>query len=151
MSSRLFQNIRERYGFAYTVYSFANFLSDTGNFGVYMGTDDGKIDQSLGLIHRELDKLRATPAGAAEIRRAKAQLKGSTMLSLESMSNRMMRLGSGEILYRDYLSLDTILKGIDEVTQDEVSALARTLLRKENFSTIIFKPRENAAPLAAVA
>ena len=73
------------------------------------------------------------------------------MLSLESMSNRMMRLGSGEILYRDYLSLDTILKGIDEVTQDDVAALAKTLLKPDNFSTIIFKPREGAAPLAAVA
>jgi predicted Zn-dependent peptidase len=150
MSSRLFQNIREKYGFAYSVYSFANFMSDTGNFGIYIGTDDKKIDESIALIHKELRKLRATPAGPAEIRRAKAQLKGSTMLSLESMSNRMMRLGSGEILYGDFLTLDTILKGVDEVTGEDLEALADTLLKPENFSTIIFKPRP-PAPLAAVA
>ena len=152
MSSRLFQNIREKYGFAYSVYSFANFMSDSGSFGIYIGTDGQKIDHSISLIHKELRRLRLQPVGPAEIRRAKAQLKGSMMLSLESMSNRMMRLGSGEILYGDYLSLDTILRGVDDVRQDDVSALARNLLKPDNFSTIIFKPgKATAASLAAVA
>jgi predicted Zn-dependent peptidase len=151
MSSRLFQNIREKYGFAYSVYSFANFMSDTGNFGIYIGTDDRKIDESIALIHKELAKLQRNPVGPAEIRRAKAQLKGSMMLSLESMSNRMMRLGSGEILYGDYLSLDTILKGIEDVAREDLFALAQSLLLPENFSTIIFKPSKAPPPLAAVA
>ncbi len=152
MSSRLFQNIREKYGFAYNVYSFANFMSDTGNFGMYIGTDEHNIDTSIGLIHRELAKLRRQPVGPGEIKRAKAQLKGSMMLGLESMSNRMMRLGSGEILYGDFLSLDTILKGIDDVRQEDVSSLAGTLLDPQNFSTVIFKPgKKAAAPYPAVA
>src|SRR5208283_4713653 len=92
MSSRLFQNIRERYGFAYSVFSFANLLSDTGSFGIYIGTDNKHIDKSLALMHHELEKLHEKPIGAAELKRTKAQLKGTTMLSLESMSNRMMRL-----------------------------------------------------------
>ena len=152
MSSRLFQNIREKYGFAYNVYSFANFMSDTGSFGMYIGTDEHNIEKSIGLIHKELAKLRRIPVGPGEIKRAKAQLKGSMMLGLESMSNRMMRLGSGEILYGDFLSLDTILKGIDDVRQEDLTTLARTLLEPQNFSTVIFKPgKKPAAAYPAVA
>lgn len=152
MSSRLFQNIREKYGFAYNVYSFANFMSDSGSFGIYIGTDNQNIENSIGLIEKELIQLRKHPVGPAEIRRAKAQLKGSTMLSLESMSNRMMRLGSGEILFGDFLSLDTILKGIDSVGQEDLSALADRLLQPDRFSTVIFKPGKAAeSSLAAVA
>jgi len=143
MSSRLFQNIREKYGFAYSVYSFANFMSDTGNFGVYIGTDNNNIDNSIELIHKELDKLRTKMVGDVEIKRAKAQLKGSMMLSLESMSNRMMRLGSGELFFGEYILLDTILKGIDAVQSDDVIELAAKLLLPENFSTVIIKPTKS--------
>lgn len=152
MSSRLFQNIREKYGFAYSVYSFANFMSDTGNFGAYIGTDDKNIDNSIELIHKEFEKLRVKNVSSTEIKRAKAQLKGSMMLSLESMSNRMMRLGSGEIFFGEYILLDTILKGIDAVQSDDVMELASTLLAPDNFSTVIFKPtKSKATSLAAVA
>lgn len=138
MSSRLFQNIRERYGFAYSVFSFANLLSDTGSFGMYIGTDNKHIDKSLSLMYRELEKLQEKPIGAAELKRTKAQLKGTTMLSLESMSNRMMRLGSGELYFGEYLSLDEILRSIDEVQIDDVSNVAHKLLNPEKFSTVIF-------------
>lgn len=140
MSSRLFQNIREKYGFAYSVYSFANMMSDTGNFGVYVATDDKNIENSIGLIRKELDKVREKPVGKSELKRAKAQLKGSMMLSLESMSNRMMRLGSGEIFYGNYTQLDEILKKIEAVTIDDILAVANPLLKEEKFSTVIIQP-----------
>ena len=143
MSSRLFQNIRERYGFAYSVFSFANLLSDTGSFGMYIGTDNKHIDKSLSLMYRELEKLREKPIGAAELKRTKAQLKGTTMLSLESMSNRMMRLGSGELYFGQYLSLDEILRSIDEVQIDDVSNVAHKLLNPEKFSTVIFTAQKD--------
>ncbi len=149
MSSRLFQNIREKYGFAYSVYSFANFMSDTGNFGAYIGTDDKNIDNSIELIHKEFEKLRVKPVSSTELKRAKAQLKGSMMLSLESMSNRMMRLGSGEMFFGEYIPLDTIIKGIDAVQSDDVLELAHKLLAQDNFSTVIFKPSKTAASKAA--
>jgi len=148
MSSRLFQNIREKYGFAYSVFSFANLLSDTGSFGMYIGTDNKHVDKSIELIHKELDKLKSKPIGAAELKRTKAQLKGTTMLGLESMSNRMMRLGSGELYYGQYLTLDEILSSIDRVRVEDVSAIAHDLLRMENFSTVIFKSKQDGKEAA---
>ncbi len=140
MSSRLFQNIREKYGFAYAIYSFANLMSDTGNFGVYVATDNSNIDHSIELIYRELDKLKTRRISAAELRRTKAQLKGSMMLSLESMSSRMMRLGSSEFYFGRLIPLDEVIASINGVTSDHIQDVAHHLFRFENFSTVIFKP-----------
>jgi len=140
MSSRLFQNIREKYGFAYSVYSFLSLLSDTGNFGVYIGTDPAKVDKSIDLIRREIDKLRNGPISAPEIRRAKAQLKGNTMLGMEGMSNRMMRLGSGELYFQESVSLDQVMRKIDAVTADDIAGVAAKLLNHEDFSTVVISP-----------
>jgi predicted Zn-dependent peptidase len=141
MSSRLFQNIREKYGFAYAVYSFVNLMSDTGSFGVYIGTDNQTISRSVDLIYKELRKLKSTLVGTAELRRTKAQMKGSMMLGLENMSNRMMRLGSGELYLGDYLSLEEVLRSIEAVTSDQVQRVANTLFNFDNFSTVIFKSK----------
>jgi predicted Zn-dependent peptidase len=153
MSSRLFQNIREKYGFAYSVYSFANLLSDTGNFGVYVGTDSKSIERTLELTYKELAKLKAEYVGKAELKRTKAQLKGMTVLGLESMTNRMMRLGSGEIYFGGYTGVQRVLKAIDAVTPDDVLELARKLFRVEKFSTVIIRPSKEAQhmPRKAVA
>ena len=140
MSSRLFQNIREKYGFAYAVYSFLSLMSDTGNFGVYIGTDPSKVDKSVDLIRKEIDKLRSGKIGAEEIRRAKAQLKGTTMLGMESMSNRMMRLASGELYFQEYVSLDQVLRRIDAVTPEDIGAVANKLMNHENFSMVVISP-----------
>lgn len=140
MSSRLFQILRERHGLAYTVYSYTNTMSETGNFGVYIGTDAKSVDRSLDLIHREFAKLKSVSVGPAELKRTKSQLKGTMMLSLESMSSRMMRLGSGELYYGNFLPLDEIVKKIDAVDAESIQEVAEKVLRVENFSTIIFKP-----------
>jgi predicted Zn-dependent peptidase len=139
MSSRLFQNIREKYGFAYAVYSFANLLSDTGNFGVYIGTDNDNIERSLELIYKEFTALCEKGAGIAELERTKTQMKGSMMLGLENMSNRMMRLGNSELYFGEFLTLDEVIRKIDSVRKEQIDEVAGKLLRKENFSTIIFK------------
>lgn len=142
MSSRLYQNIREKYGIAYSIYSFANLMSDIGSFGVYVGTDKAHIANSIELIDRELKKLKGKPVGNAELRRTKEQLKGSMMLSLESMSNRMMRLGRGELYYHSYATLDSIIRRIESVTAEEISEMANHLFKESNFSTVIFKPTD---------
>ena len=93
MSSRLFQNIREKYGLAYSVYSFVDFMFDTGMFGVYIGTDTEKIEKSIELILDELSQLQQKPVPNSELERTKSQLKGNLVLGLESTSGRMSRFG----------------------------------------------------------
>jgi predicted Zn-dependent peptidase len=140
MSSRLSQNIREKYGYCYNIYSFTNMLSDTGDFGVYMGTDAGKVEHARKLIGRELDKLAQTPVSARALKQAKSQLKGGLMLGLESMSNRMMRLGRIELIFGRYFSLDEVIASIDAVTAEDVRDLAAELFDPARLSTVAILP-----------
>jgi len=142
MSSRLFQQLRERHGLAYNVYSFTNTMSDTGNFGVYIATDPSHVEKSIELVGKELDKLKSTAVGKAELQRTKSQLKGTMMLSLESMSSRMMRLGSGEMYYGRNIPLEEVLRKIDAVTPDEIVETAEKLLRIDRFATVIIVPQK---------
>jgi len=140
MSSRLFQTIREKHGLAYTVYSFLSFLSDTGVFGAYIGTDRSKVDDAVNLIHKEFGKLRDKPVSRAELSRTKAQIKGTMMLGLENMTGRMMRLGSGELHFETFVPLDTVLKRVEAVTSERVQRVANDLLIEKNFSTVYVRP-----------
>lgn len=140
MSSRLNQNIREKYGYCYNIYSFANMHSDSGDFGVYMGTDASKVDRSIKLIRRELDKLIQKPVSKTELERAKSQAKGAIMLGLENMSSRMMRIGRQELYYRRYFSLDEILELLDQVTADDLQRTASDIFAPERFSEIRLIP-----------
>lgn len=140
MSSRLYQTIRERHGLAYSVYSFAHMFSDTGVFGAYIGTDRQKVQDSVDLVYRELARLKNKPVPRAELERTKSQIKGTMMLSLESMSNRMMRLGSSELYFGSHQSLDTILRHIDEVTPRAINHVARDLFDERQFSTVVIRP-----------
>ncbi|MEX2189245.1 MAG: pitrilysin family protein [Bacteroidota bacterium] len=140
MSSRLFQNIRERYGFAYSVYSFVSLQSDIGSFGVYVGTDRTHVEASMELVVKELDGLKKKPVSAAELRRTKEQLKGSIMLSLENIPSRMMRLGSSELYFGEQNPLDSIIRNIEAVESDDIQALAADLFKAEDFSRIVFLP-----------
>ena len=142
MSSRLFQNIREKYGFAYSVYSNATLMSDAGVFSAYIGTDKAHVTTSIDLIVREFTKLQENPVSKAELRRTKAQLKGSMMLSLESIPNRMMRLGSSELYFHEFNPIDSILRQIDEVSRDQVQEIARNLFREKGLSKVIIQPEE---------
>jgi predicted Zn-dependent peptidase len=140
MSSRLNQNIREKYGFCYNIYSFANLLSDTGDVGVYMGTDASRVDRAVKLIRRELARIASSPVSDRQINQAKNQLKGSLMLGLENMSNRMMRLGRVELTFGRYFSLDEITESIEEVTGAAVRSLAEELFDFERLTHVVFVP-----------
>ena len=142
MSSRLYQNIRERFGFAYSVYSYANLMSDAGTFAAYIGTDKTHVNTCIDLILKEFDKLKKRKISSAELERTKAQLKGSMMLSLESMPSRMMRLGSSELYFGKLMSLDMVTKEVDAVTADHILELAQELFDPGKFSTIIFNPAD---------
>lgn len=140
MSSRLNQNIRERYGYCYNIYSFVNMHADTGDFGVYMGTDESKMAHAERLIFRELDKLNQTAIKPRALDRAKSQVKGSIMLGLESMGSRMMRMGRQELYYEQYFSLDEILEMVDAVTAPEVLDVAQDLFHRSRFSVVRLIP-----------
>ena len=142
MSSRLNQNIREKYGYCYNIFSFANMHSDTGDFGVYMGTDAKKVDHSLKLIRKEIDRLAQKQISKTELARAKSQAKGAIMLGLESMGSRMMRIGRQELYYERYYTLDEILDLLNDVSLEDITRTAGDILKSNRFSEIRLLPTE---------
>ncbi|MFC7550218.1 M16 family metallopeptidase [Plantactinospora sp. GCM10030261] len=130
MSSRLFQEVRERRGLAYSVYSYASQYADSGLFGVYAGCAPGKVDEVLSLIRAELAAVAERGVSEAELSRGKGMAKGSYVLGLEDTGSRMSRLAKGELLYGDLLSVDELLAQVDAVTAEEVNRLAAELLTR---------------------
>ncbi|MBB5872296.1 putative Zn-dependent peptidase [Allocatelliglobosispora scoriae] len=128
MSSRLFQEIREKRGLAYSVYSYTAQYAETGTFGVYAGCAPGKVAEVLSIVRAELDTAARGGITADELRRGKGMLKGSLVLGLEDTGSRMTRLGKGELLFGDVLSVDDLLARIDSVTLDEVAEIAVEML-----------------------
>jgi predicted Zn-dependent peptidase len=128
MSSRLFQQIREKRGLAYSVYSYTSQYADTGLFGVYAGCAPGKVDEVLALARDELAQAAVDGLTDAEVDRGKGMLKGSIVLGLEDTGSRMSRLGKGELLHRELLSVDDVLAQVDAVTPDDVREIAATVL-----------------------
>jgi predicted Zn-dependent peptidase len=141
MSSRLFQQIRERRGLAYSIYSFLDFYSDIGLFGIYAGTDVVNIKKVETLVRKELKNLSTVPISRSALLKVKNQLKGNLLLSLESTSRRMSRLARNEIYYGDYVSLDELIQRIDRVDQAEILKTAMDLLQPDNFTTVVLKPK----------
>ena len=140
MSSRLNQNIREKYGWCYSVYSFVNVQTDSGDVGVYIGTDAGRVDRSRVLIERELSKLAESPVSDRMLTRAKHQLKGSIVLGLESLSNRMQRAGRVELVHGREVPVEEVVAEIEAVTAEEVRALAEDLFAPGRLSTVALLP-----------
>jgi len=129
MSSRLYQRIREREALAYSVYSYIDFNRDTGLVGIYLGVARDKVGRSLALAIEELAKLKRRSVTTDEIKRAQAQLKGSLMLGLESVPNRMFRLARAEIFGEPLVDLNNTLAQIDRVAASDVGRVARALFR----------------------
>jgi len=140
MSSRLFQNIREKYGFTYSIYSFLDFYSDIGDFGVYVASDKKKLNETMNLIIDEYSRLEKKDFSEAEIERSKSQLKGNVILGLENTASRMFRLGKMEIYTKNYTSLDEVLKKIDEVDLNQVHKTIEKIIDIDNIYSVILKP-----------
>jgi predicted Zn-dependent peptidase len=132
MSSRLFQNIREKQGLAYAVYSELNLFSDTGCLTIYAGTAVETAKQVVSSIMKEFRQLKEEFIGEDELQRAKDHLKGSLMLSLESTSSRMSNLARQELYFDRFMSLDEMLDSIDSVTQEEVQMIAQEFFRTDS-------------------
>ena len=140
MSSRLFQNIREKQGLAYAVFSELTPYSDAGMLSVYAGTAKETVGQVLDLTIAEFRAMKESPLTEEELLRAKNHLKGSLMLSLESTSSRMSNLARQELYFHRFASLDEILTSIDAVTREDVQSLARRFFQPDQIAATVLGP-----------
>lgn len=155
-SSRLFQEVREKRGLAYSVSTFLAHYADAGQVGVYLGTRAENLGAALEVLAAELARVRVEPPGEEEIARARDNLKGRLVLSLESTGARMSRLGASLLAGVPLYTLDEQVARIDAVSRDDVAALLDELWAPERLSAAGIGPDESAfraavAPLAAVA
>jgi predicted Zn-dependent peptidase len=141
-SSRLFQEIREKRGMAYSVYSFASQYTDSGQIGIYLGTREDNLADALAITAEQIADIAAGHLRENELERAKENLKGRILLSMESTSTRMNRLGKALITDSELLSLDRIIAEVDAVEAASVSALAGALLASERLSAACIGPNE---------
>lgn len=146
MSSRLFQNVRERRGLAYSVFSGLNSYRDAGSLTIYAGCATESVGEVVDLVIQDLQALRSAPVGDEELRRAKDHLKGSLMLSLENTASRMSHLARQQIYFGRHFTLDETLEGIERVTADDVQRVAEDLFTDGCLGLTLIGP----APLPAL-
>ena len=141
-SSRLFQEIREKRGMAYSVYTFASQYTDAGQVGLYVGTREENLEPCLEIAVEQIADVAAGNVAERELDRAKENLKGRIMLAMESTSSRMSRLGKSVVTDTELLSLDRLIAEIDAVERDAVAELASLLLAPERLSAAGIGPSE---------
>ena len=142
VSSRLFQEIREQRGMAYSVYTYASQYADTGTVGVYLGTREDNLEECMRIIADQFRRVGDGDIGETELARARENLKGRIMLSMESTSNRASRLGKSVITDTELLSLDRICAEIDAVDTETIAALGRQLFAAGQLSVAGIGPSE---------
>jgi predicted Zn-dependent peptidase len=141
-SSRLFQEIREKRGMAYAVYTFASQYTDTGQVGVYLGTREDNLADALAITAEQIAELSGGNLEARELERAKENVKGRVLLSMESTSTHMNRLGKSLVTDSEILSLDRVVAELEAVEAELVADLAATLLAPERLSAAGIGPSE---------
>jgi predicted Zn-dependent peptidase len=146
MSSRLFQEIREKRGLAYTVYSFIASHVDTGMFGIYLAVDPTRALEATDLVLKEIDKLGAEPVTAAELQGAIEYTKGSLLLASESNDNQMVRSAQNEIHFNRSIGLPEVIKKIESVTAAEILELSKSLFENNKMSLTLLGPVKNKKP-----
>ena len=140
MGSRLFQNIREKHGIAYGIYSFLDFYVDSGLIAVYLGTDPKNFEKAQRLIQDELNRLVNERVTQQELADAKSHLKGNLVLGLESSVARMNRLAITEIYLNEFLPIDTIMQRVDDVTRESLRDTARQVFSDEKLLNVSLVP-----------
>jgi len=137
MSSRLFQEVREKRGLAYSVYSFSAQHADTGMWGIYVGCLPAKADEVLAICAEEITRVIEGGLTEAELARGKGQVRGSIVLGLEDPSSRMSRLGKSELVYPRLEPVDEVLASIDAVTHDDIRAVAAEILTRPKALAVV--------------
>lgn len=140
MSSRLFQEIREKRGLAYSVYSYHSVHTETGAFSLYVGTSPKNATEVIKIMKNEINRIKEEEASENELYRAKQHIKGQLVLGLESTSHRMMRLGKSELAQGKIYSVDELIEKIDKVTPQDIKRLANKLFQKERLNLAAIGP-----------
>ena len=136
-SSRLFQEVRERRGLAYSVFSFSSQHADSGLVGVSVGCLPSKLDDVLAVVREELAKVAASGITGEELARGKGQLRGGLVLGLEDSASRMSRLGKAELVHDELLSIDEVIARIDAVTLEEVRDVAADIFSRPEILAVV--------------
>jgi predicted Zn-dependent peptidase len=145
MSSRLFQIIREKYGLAYTVYSFLDFYVDSGVFGFYLGAEQAKANMAIDLLREELTRVKNKILNNTVIKNLKEQLKGSYLLGLESTGRRMSRIAKNEIYFKRNITDEDVIEQINSISMESIQSCAKKLFCDEYINILKFIPSSQAA------
>lgn len=137
MSSRLFQEVREKRGLAYSVYSFLSPYADVGILGIYLGTTAEHLKEALTVILAEMEKLVQEPVGEESLRSAREQIKGSLVLGLESSDRRMSRQAVNELYFGRQVPVEEVMEALEEETAESVQKAAQEALRVENMTVVV--------------
>ena len=140
MSSRLFQEIREKRGLAYSVYSYASSFVDTGVFSIYTGVAPENMQKSIQLILEAISKISKKRIDSNELRYAKEYTKGNLMLASESNDNQMVRMAQNETHFGRYIPMEEIINNIEAVTEDDILELAESLFQDNRFALTLLGP-----------
>ena len=140
MSSRLFQEVREKRGLAYSVYSYSSSYADTGLFGIYAGCQPKRVEEVLAICRQELQRVADQGITEEELKRAIGQISGSTVLGMEDTGSLMSRIGKAELCYGTHLSVDDLLAKISAVTLDDVREVASSVLGAYKPSLAVIGP-----------
>jgi predicted Zn-dependent peptidase len=151
MSSRLFQNVREKHGLAYSISSGANYYQETGSFFINAGVENSKTAQAIRLTLQTVRQLSRRAPSLRELRRAKEYAFGQIHLSLESTDNQMMWLGEGLLGHNRVINPDKLIRQIEAVTPDEVRAAAALLVHNERLNVAVVSPSAERAEIEAAA
>ncbi|MSS70779.1 MAG: insulinase family protein [Candidatus Latescibacteria bacterium] len=148
MSSRLFQEVRERLGLAYSIYSYVEMLGDTGLFGAYLACEEAQAYRSTALVCDEMRRIKTEGVTQVEVENAKAQLKGGLVIGLEGMSKRMSRLAKQEVYFGSYQTVSDALAEIDTVTREGVVEVCRSIFDPERFHLVTVGPEADGVSKA---
>ncbi len=147
MSSRLFQEVREKRGLAYSVYSFIASHEDTGMFGIYAGVHPDNVARTIELVVETLKNLTQTPVSKAELRDAKEFTKGNLCLAAESVDNQMVRLAQNEIHFGSYIPISKVIESVEAVTVEDIQQLGKTLFRPDQTALTLLGPIDESMNL----
>ena len=140
MSSRLFQEVRERRGLAYSVYSFVSSHVDTGMFGVYIGVDPKRIRETIEVVIGEIHKLKTSRVDAVELQGAIEYTKGNLLLASESTDNQMVRTAQNEIHFENDISLQSVIEKLESVSENDILELAENIFNGRELVLTLLGP-----------
>ena len=133
--------MRERYGFTYHIESNYQAYTDTGIWGIYLGTTNGSMNKTIKLVNKELKKLRDVKLGTLQLKRAKTQFIGQVAIHLEPNLNKMLSMGKGFLMDGELKSMQSIQKKIEAVTPEEIMEVANEVFEPDQISTLIYKSK----------